>query len=413
MSSNIKSILEDLFALQRLGIKVGLEHTEELLNAIGNPHLNLNCIHIAGTNGKGSTCAIINRILIESGLTVGLYTSPHLVNFNERIQVNDQEISDHDIAQFMKENRNHIEKIKTTFFETTTAMAFDYFHKKSVDIAIIETGLGGRLDSTNVVSPLVCGITSISLDHSEILGDTIEEIAKEKAGIIKNNIPVYMFEQNKNIIKIIIKKSVKNNSPLSLIKSRDLEILTTNDLGSVFKYKDFKIKLPLIGVHQIKNCILAIDIAEFFLKGLSEKILNKSISKLSWPGRMEKLSKKNIYYDVAHNYDGIKSLINTVKKIHPKEKIVGLFCIKAEKNIELICDLLRKNFTKVIICQDKKKYLLSVKALSEIFMKEKINFSEEKSVKNGIKILNKINIGENVGLIFGSHYIAKEVYSEF
>tara|TARA_Y100000768_G_scaffold366645_1_gene328977 strand:- start:875 stop:1543 length:669 start_codon:yes stop_codon:yes gene_type:complete len=222
-----------------------------------------------------------------------------------------------------------------------------------------------------------------------------------------------MFEQNNNIIKIIKKKSVKNKSPLFLIKSKDIQILTTNDLGSIFKYKDRKIKLPLIGSHQIKNCILAIDIAEFVLKGLSEKKLSKSISKVSWAGRMEKLSKKNIYYDVAHNYDGIKSLINTVKRIHPKEKIVGLFCIKAEKNIELICDLLRKNFTKVIICQDKEKYLLSVKALSEIFKKEKINFLEKKSVKNGIKVLRKINTGEYVGLIFGSHYIAKEVYSEF
>ena len=206
---------------------------------------------------------------------------------------------------------------------------------------------------------------------------------------------------------------VKNNCPLSIIRSKDIEILTTNDLGSIFVYKDYKIKLPLIGVHQIKNCILAFDVAEFVLKGLNEKTLNKSISKVSWRGRMEKLSKKNIYYDVAHNYDGIKSLIRTVKTIHPKEKIIGLFCIKAEKNIEIICKLLRKNFTKVIICQDKEKYLLSVKALSEIFKKEKINFLEEKSVKNGIKILSDINIEEYVGLIFGSHYIAKEVYSEF
>ena len=135
-----------------------------MLKAIGDPHSNLNCIHIAGTNGKGSTCAIINRILIESGLTVGLYTSPHLINFNERIKVNDQEISDHDIAQFMKRNETHIRKINTTFFDTTTEMAFDYFHKLSVDIAIIETGLGGRLDSTNVVNPSLTVMTPISLD---------------------------------------------------------------------------------------------------------------------------------------------------------------------------------------------------------------------------------------------------------
>ena len=278
MSSNIKLILKDLFALQRLGIKVGLEHTEELLIAIGNPHANLNCIHIAGTNGKGSTCAIINRILIESGLTVGLYTSPHLINFNERIKVNDQEISDHDIAQFMRMNRAHIKYINTTFFETTTAMAFDYFNKKSVDIAVIETGLGGRLDSTNVISPLVCGITSISLDHSDILGDTIEKISKEKAGIIKKNTPIYIFEQNENIIEIIKKKSAKVNAPLTIIKSNDVETFTSNELGSVFKYKGHNIKFPLIGGHQVENCVLAIDIVEFVLKGVNENILKAAIS---------------------------------------------------------------------------------------------------------------------------------------
>ena len=413
MSSNIKLILEDLFSLQRLGIKVGLEHTGGLLSEIGNPHLNLKCIHIAGTNGKGSTCEIINRILIESGLTVGLYTSPHLVKFNERIKVNRQEISDYDIALFMKQNRDYIKKINTTFFETTTAMAFDYFHKKSVDIAVIETGLGGKLDSTNVISPMVCGITSISLDHSDILGDTIEKIAKQKAGIIKRDTPIYIFEQNENIIDIIKKKSAKDSAPLTIIKNKDIYISVTNNQGSLFKYKGHKIKLPLIGGHQVQNCALAIDIAEFVLKSINEKILNKAISTLSWPGRMEKLFGVNIYYDVAHNYDGIRSLINTVEKVHAGEKIIGLFCIKAEKNIELICGLLRKHFTKVIICQDKEKYLLSVKTLSKIFKKEKINFLEAKSVKEGVKILINIKMGSCVKLIFGSHYIAKEVYSEF
>ena len=413
MSFNIKFILQDLFALQRLGIKVGLEHTQELLNAIGNPHVNLNCIHIAGTNGKGSTCAIINRILIESGLTVGLYTSPHLVNFNERIQVNNQEISDYEIAQFMNQNWRHIKKINTTFFETTTAMAFDYFYKKSVDIAVIETGLGGRLDSTNVISPMVCGITSISLDHSDILGDTIEKISKEKAGIIKKNTPVYMFEQNENTVEIIKKKSGECNAPLTVIKSNDVDLSAGYNLGSEFKYKGYNIKLPLAGGHQIQNCALAVNIVEFVLKSINGETLNRAISKLHWPGRMEKLSDKNIYYDVAHNYDGIKALIKTVEKIHPDKKIVGLFCIKAEKNIELIFELLKKYFTRVIICQDKERYLLSVKSLSEVFKKEKINFSEAKSVKEGIKTITNKNMEGYVRLIFGSHYIAKEVYSEF
>ena len=410
MSSNIKLILKDLFALQRFGIKVGLEHTEKLLDAIGNPHASLNCIHIAGTNGKGSTCAIINRILIESGLTVGLYTSPHLTSFNERIQINNQEITDYDIAQFMNENWSYIKKIKTTFFETTTAMAFDYFHKKSVDIAVIETGLGGRLDSTNVISPLVCGITSISLDHSDILGDTVEKISKEKAGIIKNNTPVYIFEQNENIIKIIKEKSAEKSAPLTIIKSSDIELSKSHNLGSVFRYKGSNIKLPLVGEHQVQNCSLAIDIVEFVLGSINEEILNKATSKISWPGRMEKLVGENIYYDVAHNYDAIRALINTVKKIYPEKKIVGLFCIKAEKNIGLICGLLRKYFAKVIICQDKGEYLLSIKSLSKILKKEKINYSEVKTVREGINILKSADMEGNVKLIFGSHYIAKEVY---
>ena len=179
MTSNIDLVLKELFALQRLGIKEGLEHTEELLDNIGNPHSNLKFIHVAGTNGKGSTCAILNKILIEHRMIVGLYTSPHLVRFNERIQVNNEKISDADIVLFMNKYIQQIKNIKTTFFETTTAMAFDYFNNKSVDIAIIETGLGGRLDSTNVISPAVCGISSVSLDHMDILGGTIQKIAKE------------------------------------------------------------------------------------------------------------------------------------------------------------------------------------------------------------------------------------------
>ena len=413
MNSSIKSVLKDLFALQRLGIKVGLEHTEKLLNEIGNPHLNLNCIHIAGTNGKGSTCAIINEILIESGLTVGLYTSPHLIKFNERIKINNQNISDKDIALFIKKNKNRIEEINSTFFETTTAMAFDYFHNNSVDIAVIETGLGGRLDSTNVISPLVCGITSISLDHSDILGDTIEKITIEKAGIIKNNTPIFTFEQKENIIEIIKMKSDEKNAPLTIINHNRIDKIKIHNWGTSFNYRGIKIKLPLLGKYQIQNCALALDIAAHVLKNFNGKIINKANAKLTWAGRMEKVSFRNIYYDVAHNYDGVKSLINTVEEIHPQKQIIGLFCIKAEKNIKLISGLLRRHFTKIIICQDKERYLLSVKALSEIFQKEKINYLKTSSVKSGIKILLNSTTEECVGLIFGSHYIAKEVYSEF
>jgi len=189
-SADINHILEKLFKLQRLGIKVGLDHTYELLNRCGNPHNKLKTIHIAGTNGKGSTAAILQSILRTAGLKVGLYTSPHLVSFNERIRVNGIPISDDFIIEFMKMLNDDIDEIKSTFFETTTVLALYNFFIEKVDVAIIEVGLGGRLDSTNVLEPNLTIITSIDIDHQNILGETINEIAFEKAGIIKKDTPV-------------------------------------------------------------------------------------------------------------------------------------------------------------------------------------------------------------------------------
>jgi len=413
MTSNIDLVLKELFGLQRLGIKVGLEHTEELLDNIGNPHSHLKFIHIAGTNGKGSTCAILNKILIEHGMVVGLYTSPHLVRFNERIQVNNEKISDADIALFMNHHINQIKNIQTTFFETTTAMAFDYFNNKSIDIAIIETGLGGRLDSTNVISPTVCGISSVSLDHMDILGDTIQKIAKEKAGIIKDNIPIVTFDQNKFVIDIIKKTAAQKNAALTVIKNNDIELLSIDNQGTLFKYKNYTINLPLRGKHQILNCVLAINIAESIINNIYPDKVNKAILNTSWLGRIEKLTKSDIYFDVAHNYDGLKAMINTIKSNHPQKKLFGLFCIKGDKNMNSISDLIRESFHQIIICQDKNKYLLSVNRLSKILDKKSINHLSVSSVKEGVNIIKNINVKEYVGLIFGSHYIAREVYNEF
>ena len=179
-SAEINSILDKLFSLQRLGIKVGLDHTYQLLDRCGNPHNKLKTIHIAGTNGKGSTAAMLQNILRTAGLSVGLYTSPHLVNFNERIRVDGISIPNSFIIKFMKNFNDDIDKIKSTFFETTTVLALYYFYYKKVDIAIIETGLGGRLDATNVISrPIVTALTPISHDHAGFLGNDLKNIARE------------------------------------------------------------------------------------------------------------------------------------------------------------------------------------------------------------------------------------------
>jgi dihydrofolate synthase/folylpolyglutamate synthase len=192
---SINHYLQILFNLHNRGIKLGLENTQEFLDLLGNPQKKIKCIHVAGSNGKGSTSSFIASILTEAGYKTGLYTSPHFIRYNERIRINGQIIPDKYVIAFMEEYEKLIYDTNLTFFEVTTVLAFKYFADKEVDYAIIETGLGGRLDATNVINPLASVITSISLEHTNILGNTIEEIAKEKGGIIKPGVPLF-FGQN-------------------------------------------------------------------------------------------------------------------------------------------------------------------------------------------------------------------------
>ncbi|MBA4310871.1 MAG: hypothetical protein C0425_11140, partial [Chlorobiaceae bacterium] len=199
----IKKTLEKLFNLQMYGVKLGLENIQKFLEYLDNPQKHLKCFHIAGSNGKGSTSSFIASILMEAKYKTGLYTSPHFVRFNERIRINGIEINDSYIVDFYEENENFINEHKLTFFEVTTALAFQYFYDHSVDFAVIETGLGGRLDATNVLNPLAAIITSVSLEHMNVLGDTIEKIAKEKAGIIKRDSKVFVSTLHEDALEVM------------------------------------------------------------------------------------------------------------------------------------------------------------------------------------------------------------------
>ena len=401
--------LENLFNLQRRGIKLGLEHTVNLLNEINNPQNNFKCIHIAGTNGKGTTCAVLQNILYLSGKKVGLYTSPHLVRFNERIRVNGRPISDYDVTRFFKNIYNKAEKIKSTFFEVTTAMAFDYFNKQKVDIAVIETGLGGRLDSTNVISPELSVITPISYDHQNILGRKLETIAYEKAGIIKKNVPVIIGKQDKLVENVIIKKAKELNSKLYKI---DLTLLTkiNKDInGTEFHYKGEKYFVPLLGKHQVENSILAIESASIFDQSIKLVNFSKGVRTVKWPGRMEILD-KSIYFDVSHNEKGIEVTIDTLKRIHPNKKLAGIMCLKKGKSKEKVIKLVTKNFKKIYIFNNYNELLLPANELYESLSGGELNFLKLGPIKNCIKNL-KSDINEGyIGLIFGTHYIAEDIY---
>lgn len=407
MTSNIQPLLGQLYSLQRLGIKTGLEHTLQLLAACGNPHLNQSYFHVAGTNGKGSTSAFLFSILRSAGLKVGLYTSPHLVRFNERIRVDGIPIPDEKIAEFMELYNAEIKKIESTFFETTTVMAFWYFRQNNVDMAVIETGLGGRLDATNVINPLASVITSISLDHQEILGKDLQNISLEKAGIIKHNVPVISCRQNKNVEKILKQKADEIGSKMFFIESSDQNRSSLKKTS--FSYKGVEYSTQLTGEHQIQNSCLAIETIIRAFNKISVAQIQKGISNALWPGRFQLVSAEPpVIYDVAHNEQGIQELLNTYLKLY-KVKPVGLLALKKDKDISSITKILKNQFNELMVFDADDPLLNNSKLLSE---KLKNLGVENRPISNINEFIPHVS-KKSPGIIFGSHYIAGTVYDKF
>ena len=409
-SPDFSALLKSLFNLQRLGIKLGLEHTFRLLDFIGNPQDDLTMIHVAGTNGKGSTCAMIASILHASGKNVGLYTSPHLIRFNERIRINGYPIPDKQIITFMKKVGPAIQEIESTFFETTTTMAFDYFQQQKVDVAVIETGLGGRLDSTNVIKPKVTVISHISMDHMDILGKDIEKIANEKAGIIKNNVPLIIAEQTPKVKNILLKKAKDERAPVTELGTISNISATTS--GTTFQYKYDQYFTSLIGEHQALNAGLAIECINQFEPKLQNQMIHYGLRKVDWPARIQQLDDR-LYYDVAHNEDGLAFFLKTIRSMFPDVPIIGLFCLKGDKELNSLTKNLSGQFSKLFVTTDQNRLLLSSQNLSEKLKKFGIKNEPVGSVSSGINKLKALIKDAGVGVIFGSHYIAEEVFSEF
>ncbi|MGK0468445.1 bifunctional folylpolyglutamate synthase/dihydrofolate synthase [Clostridium sp.] len=335
----------------KFGSKLGLERTCKILEILGDPHKKIKCIHIAGTNGKGSTTAMVANILVSAGYKTGLYTSPFIEEFEERIQINNRNISKVDLGLIITQVSKAVEKVvelgysNPTEFEIITCAGFLYFFQEKIDFAIVEVGLGGRLDSTNVITPILSVITSISLDHTQILGDTLDKIAYEKAGIIKEGIPVIMYPQKKQSEEVIEKTCMERNcklikvpinSALHLEKenseaiTQKIEIKTTNN--------DYIIDLALLGKHQILNCDLAVHtIEELIVQGITinkDNILT-GLATVKWPARLEVMNKKPlVVIDGAHNIDGIKNLTESIDIYFNYNKIILILGILTDKQVE-------------------------------------------------------------------------------
>lgn len=336
---DIKQSLDKLFSLHNFGIKLGLDNIRAFLDHIGNPEKSLKAFHIAGSNGKGSTSAFIASILIEAGYKVGLYTSPHFVRFNERIIINGKYIEDEFVADFINKHNDYIDKHGLTFFEVTTAMAYEYFKKNKVDFAVIETGLGGRLDATNVLNPLACVITSISLEHTNILGDKISQIAYEKGEIIKPNCKAFIGKLSDEAETVIEKKCNEVKAKLFrledyLIEKNDIVELYTEEI----ELQDWEI--PLKGKYQRYNAALAvltvtktldIDKPSIVYDGVKNVIKNTLIQ-----GRYEYIRKQPfILLDSAHNPDGLKVFLNEfLNEKNKYSKTLLLFSALKDKDID-------------------------------------------------------------------------------
>jgi dihydrofolate synthase/folylpolyglutamate synthase len=303
-----------------------------------------------------------------------------------------------------------VQEIESTFFETTTAMAFDYFKEQKVDVAVIETGLGGRLDSTNVIKPKVTVISHISMDHIDILGKDIEKIANEKAGIIKNDVPLIIAKQTPKVKNILLKKAKDKRAPVTELGAISNISATTS--GSNFQYKDDQYFTSLIGEHQALNATLAIECINQFEPGLQNQIIHYGLRKVRWPARIQQLDDR-LYYDVAHNEDGLAFFLKTIRSMYPDVPIIGLFCLKGDKEFNSLTKNLSGQFSKLFVTTDQNRLLLSSEKLSEKLIFFGIKNEPVDSVSSGINKLKALIKDAGVGVIFGSHYIAEEVFAEF
>ncbi len=409
----MRNLLNYLYGLERKGIKVGLKHTKELLKRCGNPEKSFRIIHVAGTNGKGSTCVMIAAILREYGLKVGLYTSPHLINFNERVRVNSTPILDEDIVEFVHRYQADIKEIESTFFETTTALAFSYFKNCNVDVAVVETGLGGRLDSTNVITPEISVITPIGMDHTEFLGDTLISIAREKAGIIKPSVPLVMSEQKNEAEKVLLETAKKISASVKRVQSSDYRTVSSGVFGTEFIYLEEKYFTPLLGDYQTLNACTAIKTVQLFEPILTRKDINAGLQKTKWPGRIQLLeTNPPIYYDVAHNVHGIQAVLKWLSYQY-SEKPVGVFVLKADKELEKMQSILSNGFSSLIVTSVTDSGLMSAEAMEKSLNEIGIIPIRDDDFHLAVNRLKRSISEKKPGLIFGSHYIASAVYDHF
>ena len=416
--------LEYLYSLHQFGIKLGLSNIRDLCAFSGNPQEKIKTIHVGGTNGKGSTAAVLSAILQEAGYKVGLYTSPHLIDFTERIRIHNIPIPKERVAGLVRNVRECVgdRDIMPTFFELTTALALSYFAEEDVDIAVIEVGMGGRLDATNIINPLVSVITHVGYDHMEHLGASLEQIAMEKCGIIKRGVPVITSE-SKGPILSIIEESAGEADAVPYVYGREFyaEPVRMAPYYSEFCYHGLQwggllLRTPLAGRHQIFNMGAALCAAEL-LTGMgfdiTERQAAEGVRNVSWPGRLEMVSDRpQIFLDGAHNHDGAVALRRFIEDVLMAQrahgKIVLIFGVLKDKDAGAMIGELIPCSTEVIITSPNTERGLPVEALREIVEKQGIKPHVTRTLSGALSLAHDLAYSSDTIIVTGSLYVVGE-----
>lgn len=429
MGDSYSQVLEYLFQalpmFQRQGAaayKANLDNTIQLLRALDNPQHKFASIHIAGTNGKGSSSHMIAAAFQEAGYKTGLYTSPHLTDFRERIRINGQKIPKQKVVDFTLKNKELFGNIQPSFFEMTVAMAFEYFAEEKVDIAIVETGMGGRLDSTNIIQPLLCLITNIGYDHSAFLGNSLPEIAREKAGIIKKNTPVVLSESNPETDPVFQEMASLMNAPLILAEKKvHVQALNEDYQNQFTLYKldspnfSCQIKLPLMGKYQEKNLKGVVEalmqLRENFPK-LDARAIQSGLEKVKLltglKGRWEILQNNPLCIaDTGHNMNGMESIMEQIQSLNYQNLFMVIGFVQ-DKDVSSILPLLPKQ-AYYIFTQAKIQRAMEAENLARLAEEFGLKGEVEPDVKKAFLLAK--NMAENEDLIFvgGSTFVAAEV----
>ncbi len=417
---NYSEALEYIHSINWTFCKPGLDRTYELCKGLGNPQDSLKFIHVAGTNGKGSFSSMLSSVLREAGYRVGLYTSPYITYFNERMAINGEPISNDELVEVTEKVKKIADNMddKPTEFELVTAIAFEYFSKNKCDYVVLECGLGGRLDSTNVIKTSVLSvITGIALEHTSILGDTIPKIAYEKAGIIKENVPVLWCGDDVNAKNEIEKVAKINHSPVHFAKHTEIKIKEMTLDHTVLDYLEYKdIEIKLLGTYQPLNCANVLSAVEILnQRGLkiSEEHVKNGLKSAKWQARFEKICLNPlVIFDGAHNPEGVLASVTSVKRYFGCEKVCSLTGVMADKDYNYIAEKISEIADRVFCITPDNPRALDAKKYSEVFSSIGVEASYHETVKDAVECaISFAKANEKSLVCLGSLYMYSEVAS--